>query len=624
MNLKNWFKQLTVRAKLTFFFTIVLIVIYGLSALILQLTTSKRLLKETSDYTYAQMQSFSDVTQLVLSKHGNQLNANSKIELRTYFDKKLFFESGFPFLVSDEGDILLHPFKEGENIKDTYFFNKIKAGGNLGDFGFTEKTDEGKSKRYVFYKKIEDFNAFLVISIYKKELFKDINSNKLFLALAVFVILLLTNLVINFLIKPIVSEIKKISNKLSLMSEGIIVEKAKYAFEDELGDINRSFNKLADGIAKTAVFAEDIGKENYQTEFKPLGDQDKLGNALLGMRDRLKASKDEDLKRKEEEYRRNWSNEGLAKFGEILRSNYESLEELSIEILSNLVDYLDASQGGLFSYNEDDVTDPHLQLMASIAYNRKKFKQKIIKPGEGLVGICALEKESINLKEIPNDYVEITSGLGGANPTNLLIVTLKVEANLFGVIELASFKEFTNHQIQFVEKIAESIASTLSSVKINLKTAALLEQSQQQAEEMAAQEEEMRQNMEELQATQEESSRREEELGGLLNVIDKTFLSAQIDAYGVLIHSNQRLQSMFEQHIPDMHGESLQDLMAIGRAPIDFEKFWNDLRNGKNLHLSTSLSLFEKEMHLNEYFMPIMSSDDRLLKVLYIAFESDS
>jgi methyl-accepting chemotaxis protein len=79
-------------------------------------------------------------------------------------------------------------------------------------------------------------------------------------------------------------------------------------------------------------------------------------------------------------------------------------------------------------------------------------------------------------------------------------------------MEIATFNVLKNYEIEFVERIGESIAATISTVKSNIQNAILLEQSQQQAEEMASQEEEMRQNMEELRATQEQSSRREEEL----------------------------------------------------------------------------------------------------------------
>ena len=132
---------------------------------------------------------------------------------------------------------------------------------------------------------------------------------------------------------------------------------------------------------------------------------------------------------------------------------------------------------------------------------------KRIQVGEGVTGQCIQEKGTVYMCDIPNDYMKITSGLGDALPRHLLVVPLRLDEQIFGAVELASFQAIEPHHIEFVEKLGESIASTISAAKINSHTRKLLDETQVQAEQMRAQEEEMRQNMEELSATQEEMHR---------------------------------------------------------------------------------------------------------------------
>ncbi len=312
--------------------------------------------------------------------------------------------------------------------------------------------------------------------------------------------------------KSLTRPINYIKNILLKMAKGILPENKIQEGKDEIGQMSYALNNLISSLKDVSEFANEIGKGNFDSSFKPLSEEDNLGNSLLGMRGELKKASEEEEKRKEEDAQRNWATQGEAKFGDILRQNNDDMEELSYNIISNLVKYLEANQGGLFLINNNDENDVFIELTSCYAYDRRKYKSKRIEMGEGLIGRCIQEGESIYMTDIPDDYINITSGLGSANPTSLLLVPLVLNDEIFGVIELASFKEIQKYEITFVEKVAESIASTISTVKTNIQTTMLLEQSQQQAEEMASQEEEMRQNMEELRATQEQSSRREQEL----------------------------------------------------------------------------------------------------------------
>src|SRR5690606_29724611 len=194
--------------------------------------------------------------------------------------------------------------------------------------------------------------------------------------------------------------------------------------------------------------------------FKPLSEHDVLGNALLDMRSNLAKVAEDDKKR-------NWATEGMAKFGEILRTNNSDLAKLADEIIGNLVKYLNANQGAIYIMDEEDAMsdEPTMSMKACYAWNKKKYLNQKIHRGEGLAGQAWQEGDTVYLTEVPQDYIRIVSGLGDSNPTAIVIVPLKVNDQIFGVVELASFGEFKDFEIEFVQKIAESIASTISSVK---------------------------------------------------------------------------------------------------------------------------------------------------------------
>ncbi|NLR91265.1 PAS domain-containing protein [Flammeovirga agarivorans] len=313
-------------------------------------------------------------------------------------------------------------------------------------------------------------------------------------------------------IRTLNTSLQKPIDQLDRLSVGDLGESIDET-TDEMNDIILSSNKLRDNLDRASAFALDIGEGNFEANFNPASEHDMLGNALVQMRSRLKDVADEDEKR-------NWITKGMAHFGDILRQNSD-IKELSNSIISELVGYLSANQGELYFMEETDEGEHFLNLEATYAFERKRIIEKKIhidgRFAEGLLGQSYLLGETIYLNDVPQGYTDITSGLGDATPRAVLIVPLKINDEVEGVLEIASFKEIEKFEVEFVEKVAESIASTLRTAKNNERTKTLLLSSQEQRDHLRSQEEEMRQNYEELQATQEEMERRQKELETLRN-----------------------------------------------------------------------------------------------------------
>ncbi|MBN2486070.1 MAG: GAF domain-containing protein [Bacteroidales bacterium] len=344
------------------------------------------------------------------------------------------------------------------------------------------------------------------------EMAKSFDSIRNFNMIMLVVMILVAIIVSTVLTLSLATPINRTKNMLLSISKGILPDTKLKEGNDEIGQMAIALHSVVKSLKDVSGFAIQIGKGNFESEFTPLSEDDVLGQSLLEMREELVKAKEEEDKRNEENKQRTWSSQGVALFSDILRKHSDNLKELSFEIVSNMVQYTKANQGGIFIVNDNDKDNICLEMTACYAYDRQKFIKRRVEVGEGLVGRCYQEQEKIFLTDIPNDYIKISSGLGEDNPKCLLLIPLTYNDKIYGILEIASFTVFENFEVEFMERIGESIAATISSVKANIQTQLLLEQSQQQAEEMSAQEEEMRQNMEELRATQEQSARREQEL----------------------------------------------------------------------------------------------------------------
>lgn len=305
-------------------------------------------------------------------------------------------------------------------------------------------------------------------------------------------------------IKRLSTSVLSVKQSIANLLEGKHTEVTPVVVADEVEQIINVLSTLQEDLKQKTTFVSQIKEGKLETFYKPIHENDLLGHSLMGMKDYLTNVNQEDQKRK-------WASDGLARFVEVLRSN-DNIKKLSNELIILLVKAMGANQGALFVLQKDEKGIDFLEMQSCYAFDRSENFSKRVEVGDGLLGQMLLDKQTVYLKNVPENFVQITSGLGNAKPNTVLIVPLKVNDEMMGIAELASFKEFEEHEISFVEQIGESIAHTITSFRIAENTKKFLNESQAQAEQMRAQEEELRQNQEELHATQEEISRKYNEL----------------------------------------------------------------------------------------------------------------
>ncbi|HKH90198.1 MAG TPA: HAMP domain-containing protein [Gemmatimonadaceae bacterium] len=261
--------------------------------------------------------------------------------------------------------------------------------------------------------------------------------------------------------------------------------------------VNAMANSLTAQVRNIADVATAVTKGDLtrQITVEAQGELDELKSNINQMIANLK----ETTERNQEQ---DWLKTNLAKFSRMMQGQ-KDLESVSRLIMSELTPLVSAHHGAFFIM-DNDAGAPMLRLIASYAYRARKHVGNRFAIGEGLVGQAALEKQPILLTNVPDDYIQITSGLGEAPPRNIIVLPILFEGEVKAVIELASFLPFSQIHQSFLDQLSESIGVVLNMISANMRTEELLEQSQKLTQELQSQSKELQLQQEELKRSNSE------------------------------------------------------------------------------------------------------------------------
>ncbi|MEZ5072924.1 MAG: PAS domain-containing protein [Bacteroidales bacterium] len=403
------------------------------------------------------------------------------------------------------------------------------------------------------------------------------------------------------------------------LAQGQLPEIPNAETEDECGEVAGDLRLLVETLAEKRDYLKLISRDGHGSLYTP-PDGDELGQALRMLSDHLTRKELEEVSRNREDKRQNWVSEGMAQLGEILRSERENVVELSHRIVQKLVAYMNVEMGAMFVSQQREGASPILELTASYAFDRRKYRTKTVELGDGLAGTCAQEKEKIFLTEVPEEYFELRSGTGSSKPNCILLVPLMMNGTVYGVLELATVRLLRPFEIEFVESLSEPIASSIQAVQSNERTAVLLNQSQTQAEILKQQETRMKDSVKDLETAQEESRKKESEIHGILNAINQSALVAELGLNGRFSHVNDRFVLQMESHRDQIIGKPHSEFAKVDPYSEEYKEFWNRLRKGETVSNTETYVLFSgKEIHLHQTFTPLVNERGRVYKILNIA-----
>ena len=298
-------------------------------------------------------------------------------------------------------------------------------------------------------------------------------------------------------------------NTLSTFAEQVTTVAREVGVEGKLGgqanvpgasgiwkDLTENVNQLAENLTTQVRAISEVaqavttGDLTRTIRVEALGEVAVLKDIINEMINNLK---DTTLKNTEQD----WLKTNLAKFTRMLQGQ-KDLMLVAKQILSELAPVVN-SQHALFYIMDHSGSVEKLRMLASYAFKQRKNLSNEFLVGEGLVGQCAFEKDRILLKNVPNDYISISSGLGESAPLNIILLPVLFEGQVKAVIELASFDHFSIAQQALLDQLTESIGIVLNTIEANSRTEELLKQSQSMAQELQSQQEELQQTNEELE-----------------------------------------------------------------------------------------------------------------------------
>jgi CheY-like chemotaxis protein/signal transduction histidine kinase/HAMP domain-containing protein len=302
-------------------------------------------------------------------------------------------------------------------------------------------------------------------------------------------IIVILSIILGFIISlSITTPLNKLLSyvrKLSVGDQDFVIEDSG---NDEIGRLANSVKALQVNLKEVVTTSKQIADGNYSGEIIPRSKSDELAISINKMSKSL-------ISLESNNSYSDWIKTGVNLINEKMRGDQDLLE-LSSTVITTLSTYVEAKIGALYIF-DDEKKD--LKLYSSYAYSSRKSLNNKVSIGEGIIGQAALEGKIISITNIPEDYIEISSGLGNSLPRTIVAIPFSFNKKLKGVIELGSFKPFGEKEYDLFRNLENIIGVTFNSSETRESMRTLLVQQQEQANELVAQQEELRSANEELE-----------------------------------------------------------------------------------------------------------------------------
>lgn len=410
----------------------------------------------------------------------------------------------------------------------------------------------------------------------EKNIQRDLDNAIIIEIVIVLLAILITIILIGALLRSLRKSITLIQNYLSHFTKGDL-PKIRIDTRNEISLLTEDFYAFGQNLQKVKDFALEVGSGNFESDIDVFQNQGEIGSSLAEMKSSLA-----DVAR--ENRIRNWMNEGLTLFSNLIRGVDENFQELFDTFISNLIRYLEAQQGAIFLKKYDEVNDQEsMQLRALYAFEKNRFLQKDILMGEGLIGQAWREKDSIFITEVPENYTLILSGMGKSKPKSIFITPiLSSELEVLGIIEVSALHQLPSYKIDLIKQVADILASLVASTQQSESSNRLLKEYQETAQKLRTQEEMMRKSMERVLSTQARMKEKQLELRGQKEAIDSVMATVEYRMDGSIITANNIFLELTKYELDEIEDKTYSMFVSSIDASRNLNRqLWRKLAEGK-------------------------------------------
>ncbi|MDF5757486.1 HAMP domain-containing protein [Spongiactinospora sp. TRM90649] len=218
--------------------------------------------------------------------------------------------------------------------------------------------------------------------------------------------------------------------------------------------------------------------------------KDNINTMVSNLRDTTKANQEQD-----------WLKSNLARIQRLMQGHRDLIEVATL-IMSELTPLVSARYGAFYGVEPQSGQD--LLLIAGYGVRPGASPRGRFGMGEGIVGQAALEGKHVVLDDVPAGYITVDTGLSQSPPAQIVVMPILFESKVLGVLELASFEDFSEVHLDFLAQLVETIGVTMNTIIANSRTEDLLTESQRLTRELQERSDELQRQQEELRRSNAE------------------------------------------------------------------------------------------------------------------------